>query len=222
MYDEWLVSRLTKNAWALLGALLLLRRIESQLPNQELMFRAGLTKNTLAPALNELELKGLISIERIAGKPSLIRLLENEVIVDVVTESGPAPLPTQADVPKLISPAQTVEMDEDSIVDVFSACFPEEQSKYPLSKQYVKRFLELSGGDVGRVTSVIRSVAEKDGVRSPKAYIAKILREEQPINESEAAPPPELVALTERAKAYAREHGEGSLSKRRSRAKAEG
>lgn len=203
MYDEWLVSRLSKNAWALLGALLLLRRPESQLSAQELMLRAGLSKNTFHMARSELQIKGYIDVvEQGGGKSPIIRL-KGVSVEEVIPEVKRV----EAEVPKELPSPKRDEIQE--IIDEFAKHFPDENSLYPLSRAGAGKFLRASGEDVERVLLAIEK-ASANQPRHPKAYVEALCRNDSPTNKSDEGdepPSPELLEFTERAKRNAARTG---------------
>lgn len=186
--DAWLVSKLTKNEWALLGALLLVQRDTIELKSSELMARAGLSKNTYWSALSSLQMKGYIQVEDVPGKASRISLKGGDVH-GLVIESSSFPLPETPVVPE-------AQVDvADGVIDIFKKYYPTEQAKYPLSRVAARRWYQLAGEDMNVVTDVIQAASTRAGVRAPKAYIEKILPQQVTLAEPDTA---ELIEWTER------------------------
>lgn len=187
MYSEWLASQLSKNALALLFALLLQRSQTIRLSRRELWMRAALSRNTIDGALAELERKGLIRIQRQEYGPSSITLVrpttvkgvEIDVIAldeftDAVDEGKLATITGQA-VQARIEPGKPSNGEVDKLRVAFAAAFPSEVSRYPLSDQSAKRILSAANGSLDVALQAIDTATEKSP-NYPKAYVEKVAR----------------------------------------------
>ena len=199
MYSEWLASQLSKNALALLFALLLQRSQTIRLSRRELWMRAALSRNTIDGALAELERKGLIRIQRQEYGPSSITLVhpttvkgvEIDVILDEFTDEGKLATITGQAVQARIEPGKPSNGEVDKLRVAFAAAFPSEVSRYPLSDQSAKRILSAANGSLDVALQAIDKATEKSP-NYPKAYVEKVARalalergggDEQPTNE---------------------------------------
>lgn len=217
MYDEWLVSRLSKNAWALLGALLLLRQIESRLSTTELMLRSSLSKNNFWKAKTELIAKGMIEMVDYPGQPSLIILKGIHDGADNPFTVGEDTKLASGEVPRIERQVRNTDARDNVIIQAFASAFPEEHKKYPLNEGYAAKMLTAAGYSVGIVLNAIEKAVERKPTH-PKAYILSICKAQPDNKDDVPAPPPKaLVELTQRAREYAVTERQRDIGDRRSR-----
>lgn len=216
MFDEWLVSRLSKNAWALLGALLLLRRHESHYTNAELAIRAAMSKGSVVEAKQELVMKGLVTIIERSGQPSVIQLnIETEGFANEPTTDMGKIAGTSADTARQIQAARVQAPDIlGRAVRKFNEAFPGAK----LDEATAKRMVELAGSE-DRFLYAIDQTVEKQP-QSPRGYLHSICKNTDRVADDTPIPPPaELVAFTQRAREHAKGQSVRSIEDRRARAK---
>lgn len=210
MFDEWLVSRLSKNAWALLGALLLLRRPESTFTNGELAFRSAMSKSSVVAAKQELVSKGLVTVTDVAGQPSVIRLniqpegFADEQDQEMAQETGRL---ARSEAPQIQTP-DVLRL----AIDKFNRAFPQEM----IDPIFAKRMYATAGTEDRLVYAINKTIDKKP--QHPKGYALSICRSQEPIDTPQP-PPPELVAFTERAREYAKATPIRTITERRAAAK---